>query len=212
MTKELKSITDLTPDDNNANKGTLRGLAMLEDSIEQYGPGRSILVDAEGRVIAGNKTLQAAIDKGIDVIVVPTDGDKLVVVQRRDLNLKRDKRARELATADNRVAQVDLDWNPEALLADMDNGINLASFWDEGELSELLAAAGNEDWAGALSGLPSGSKPPFQQMTFTLSNAQASVVAKAIKKAKADGEFTDTDNKNSNGNALYRICNDYLQR
>lgn len=94
MTKELKSINDLTPDDNNANKGTLRGLAMLEDSIEQYGPGRSILVDAEGRVIAGNKTLQAAIDKGIDVIVVPTDGDKLVVVQRRDLNLKRDKRAR----------------------------------------------------------------------------------------------------------------------
>ena len=44
-------------DSRNANKGTERGLALLDKSLRQYGAGRSILVDKNGRVIAGNKTL-----------------------------------------------------------------------------------------------------------------------------------------------------------
>lgn len=38
--KTLTAITDLTPDSRNANKGTVRGLAMVEDSLAQYGAGR----------------------------------------------------------------------------------------------------------------------------------------------------------------------------
>jgi len=36
-------------------------------------------------------------------------------VRRGDLDLKKDKKARELAIADNRVGELDREWNPEVL-------------------------------------------------------------------------------------------------
>jgi hypothetical protein len=102
---DIRKVSDLQPDKRNANKGTERGLKALDHSLRQYGAGRSLLVDKHGRIIAGNKTAQAAADIGLeDVIVVHTDGTKLVAVQRDDLDLEQDKAARELAYADNRVA------------------------------------------------------------------------------------------------------------
>ena len=53
-------LSDLKPDRHNANRGTQRGRAYVEDSIRQHGLGRSILVDREGNIIAGNKTHEAA--------------------------------------------------------------------------------------------------------------------------------------------------------
>lgn len=51
-------ISDLIPDDRNANKGTERGNGLLERSLQQYGAGRSILIDKNNRIIAGNKTVE----------------------------------------------------------------------------------------------------------------------------------------------------------
>lgn len=139
MTKTAKTINDLIPDKHNANKGTVRGLAALEDSISEYGAGRSILVDRDGNVIAGNKTLQSAADAGLEVIVVPTDGTKLVVVQRTDLGLyDDDKRARLLAYADNRISELDLEWDAEQLLADLNAGVPLTVLFEDDELLEIL--------------------------------------------------------------------------
>jgi len=139
-------ITELTPDVHNANKGTERGLALLDKSLRQYGAGRSILVDKNGRVIAGNKTLERAADIGLDdVLVVQTDGRQLVAVQRTDLDLETDKAARELAYADNRVGEIDLTWNVEQLVADLESGIDLDGMWSDGELAELMGNALNGD-------------------------------------------------------------------
>ena len=75
--KEIKKVSDLTPDTHNANRGTERGMAMLENSLREFGAGRSILIDREGRVIGGNKTLEKAAEIGLeDVVVVQTDGTK----------------------------------------------------------------------------------------------------------------------------------------
>jgi DNA modification methylase len=129
-------ITQLVLDEKNANKGTKRGRELLEKSLEKYGAGRSVVVDRHNRVIAGNKTLEAAVASGMKSIsVVETDGSSLVAVQRGDLDLKRDKKARELAIADNRVSELDLEWNPE-VLASLD--ANLQPFWSENELKALL--------------------------------------------------------------------------
>ena len=107
-------IAQLVLDEKNANKGTKRGRELLKKSLEKYGAGRSVVVDRHNRVIAGNKTLEAAVASGMKSIsVVETDGSSLVAVQRGDLDLKRDKKARELAIADNRVSELDLEWNPE---------------------------------------------------------------------------------------------------
>lgn len=109
------TLADLTPDERNANKGTQRGLAMLEDSLRRHGAGRSILVDKHGRVIAGNKTLESAASIGLeDVVIVKTDGHKLVAVQRTDIDLDTPE-GRRLAVADNRTSEVGLDWNVDAL-------------------------------------------------------------------------------------------------
>ena len=109
-------ISRLVLDEKNANKGTKRGRELLEESLGKYGAGRSVLVDRQNRVIAGNKTLEAAVAAGIESIaVIETDGSSLVAVQRSDLDLERDKKARELAIADNRVSEIDLDWNAEVL-------------------------------------------------------------------------------------------------
>jgi hypothetical protein len=126
--KLIESIDDLTPDIYNANAGSERGLAMLEDSITKLGAGRSILVDRYGRIIAGNKTTEVAADRELDVEVIRTDGSKLVVVQRTDLDLDdaEDGRARELAYADNRTSEVSLNWIPEQVIIDLERNVDLS--------------------------------------------------------------------------------------
>jgi DNA modification methylase len=129
-------IAQLILDDRNANKGTKRGRAMLEDSLRSYGAGRAVLVDKNNRVMAGNKTVEAAIAAGMKrIAVIKSDGDVLVAVQRGDLDLKKDKKAKELALADNRVSEIDLSWDP-AILDELD--IDLTKFWNENEISALL--------------------------------------------------------------------------
>ena len=142
--KAIQKLSDLTPDDANLNDGTERGRYMLSKSLEMNGAGRSILVDKEGKVIAGNKTLEVAADIGIDeIIVVPSDGKKLVVVQRTDLSMDDpdDKRARVLAYADNRVAQIDLAWDAEKLLQ-LSSEVSLTEYVNPDELKRFFDKAG----------------------------------------------------------------------
>ena len=111
MTKKIDTLADLTPDGENFNRHTEFGQKLLEDSLRKFGAGRSILVDKDGNIIAGNSTTETAAAIGMeDVIVVPTDGKKLVVVQRTDLSLD-SQEGRELALADNMTALkgIDLD-------------------------------------------------------------------------------------------------------
>jgi hypothetical protein len=131
-------VSDLLPDKRNANRGTKRGGELVESSLREYGAGRSILIDKNGRVISGNKTAQHAGKAGFaDVIVVQTDGKKLVAVQRMDLDLDTDVAAQELAIADNRAGQVSLEWDNEVLKGFADE-IDLSKFWDADELATVL--------------------------------------------------------------------------
>ena len=115
---------------------------MLERSLEQYGAGRSVLVDKHGNVIAGNKTLESAVGIGLDdALVVHTDGSKLVVVQRDDLDLKEDRRAMELGVADNRVGEINLSWAVDMLSAIEDQGAQLELFFTPKETEDLLRKA-----------------------------------------------------------------------
>ena len=139
MPKTIHSISDLTPDPANANKGTERGAIQLENSLREYGAGRSIVVDKHGVVIAGNKTLEAAADMGLDVRTIETDGTELVVVQRIDLDLADgDTKARELAYADNRTSEF-LEWDAERIAADLEAGVDLDSMFRKDELDAILS-------------------------------------------------------------------------
>ena len=112
---------------------------MLDHSIGKLGLGRSILVDKHGNVIAGNKAQEVALDLGLeDAIVVKTRGDKLVVVQREDLDLYDGDIARQLAYADNRSGEMGLDWSVEQIVADLEAGLDLDGIFAQDELSDLL--------------------------------------------------------------------------
>jgi len=140
------NLDSFTPDAQNANRGTRRGKSAINASLKKLGAGRSILVDKNGNVIAGNKTLEGAKAAGMtDVIVVESDGSKLVVVQRTDLDLTEDPKARELAYADNRAGELDLNWDAEQIAKDMSAGIDLGALWSEEELAELTAVPTTED-------------------------------------------------------------------
>lgn len=111
----MGKLSELIHDDRNLNKGTEFGQSLVERSFEKFGAGRSILVDRNGKIIAGNKSVEAAIKNGIvDYILVPTDGNKLVVVKRKDVDLDSNF-GREMALADNASAIADIDFDLEEL-------------------------------------------------------------------------------------------------
>lgn len=141
----------LVPDNRNGNRGTKRGRSMVRESLRELGAGRSVLLDKNNKIIAGNKTASAAgseLDKR-EVIVVETTGDQLVAVKRMDLDLDLDPKAMALAIADNRAAEIGLEWDPENLRS-IAADVNLGAFFTDDELNGLteipeVALRGNED-------------------------------------------------------------------
>ncbi len=128
----------IKPDPRNTNRGTQRGRGLLEQSLREYGAGRSVLADKHGTLIAGNKTHEVATGIGLPVRIIETDGNELVVVQRTDLDLSTDRAAIELGIADNRVGQVSLEWDTLMLAELAAEELDLSKFWSEDELAALL--------------------------------------------------------------------------
>lgn len=143
MTEKKKKLTDLTLDQRNANQGTEFGRTVLEKSLRQFGAGRSILIDKHGNVIAGNKTAEAAVELGIDeVIIVKTRGDQVVAVQRTDLDLEEQGGvARQMAYADNRAGEVGLVWDQAQLQFDLEAGLDLSWGWSNDQLEQIQGTA-----------------------------------------------------------------------
>ena len=116
MAKLIKSkIENLTPDDHNFNKGSEYGNHLIEKSFREFGAGRSILIDRNNRIIAGNKSIEAASSIGMEnVVIVETTGDEIVAVKRTDIDLD-SKKGRELALADNATNKANLDFDEEEI-------------------------------------------------------------------------------------------------
>lgn len=109
------SIEQLIPDNKNFNKGTEYGQHLIEESLRKFGAGRSILLDKNNRIIAGNKTIENAVNVGLDnVIIVETDGNQIVAVKRKDIDLDSAK-GRELALADNATGKANLAWDMDLI-------------------------------------------------------------------------------------------------
>jgi hypothetical protein len=123
-------LKDLTPDDRNANKGTARGMGMLEESLQSYGFGRPVFIDKDQRIVAGNKTHEVATDvfpehEETEVIILETEGGELIANQRMDLDVDADPRARMLGLADNRVGEVNIEYDKAVLAGLRDEGLDL---------------------------------------------------------------------------------------
>lgn len=204
--KDITSLTELKPDPRNARRRTERGSALLVASLQAYGAARSVVIDESGEVLAGNGVVEAAKEAGLTKVrVIDADGDTLIAVRRSGLT---PEQKRELAIADNRTGELAI-WDAAEIHAAQLEGVDLSKFWTEVELDLLISKPSAEDWSQAAGKLPQGDREGFQQVAFILSDAQVAIVKAAVARAKAAGEFEDTGNANSNGNAIARICEAY---
>ena len=74
---EIDSIKDLKPDPQNARKRTDRSASLIQESIQRYGTARSIVIDEDNRILAGNGTVEGAKALGLENIkVIETDGSE----------------------------------------------------------------------------------------------------------------------------------------
>lgn len=109
----MAKISDLKFDDKNFNKHTEYGMSLLEKSLRELGAGRSILLDKDNNIIAGNGIVEAAGSVGLEnVKIIETTGDEIVAVKRTDMTID-SKEGREMALADNATANADLSWDED---------------------------------------------------------------------------------------------------
>jgi DNA modification methylase len=142
MAKQVK-LSDLTPDDKNFNKGSEFGNSLIEKSFRKFGAGRSILIDKNNRIIAGNKSVENAMAIGMeDVQIVESDGTKIIAVKRTDIDLDSEQ-GREMALADNASAKANIVFDAEVIEAELGEavcvewGIELAKEEPEAEEDEF---------------------------------------------------------------------------
>ena len=93
-------MNEIKFDKRNYRKHDKRSKSLIKKSLEKFGAGRSIVVDAEGEIIGGNGVYEQAQKLGLKTKIVETDGSELVVVKRTDLKTDDDKR-KALAVMDN---------------------------------------------------------------------------------------------------------------
>lgn len=202
--KEIK-IDELIPDDKNFNLGSEFGNSLIEKSFNKFGAGRSILVDKNNKIIAGNKSTENyGATGGQKVIVVESDGTELIAVKRTDIDLDTPK-GREMALADNASAKANIVFDAELIEAEV--GEVTAVEWG-------IEVGTKIDGFGEDFNLADGDKPPFQQITFTLADEQAIQIKNAISDIKKTEEYKYVEtmgNENSNGNAIYLIVMQWLQ-
>lgn len=140
----IANIGDFKPDEENANRHTLRGRSLVHKGMEKRGYARPAFAAKDGTVLGGNlSTLDVAVDIGLGegkVLVVETDGRLPIIHKRVDVEPGTEA-ARLLALEDNRTAEISLDWNPVVLVDFMEQGLDITGLWDENELSVMLEGA-----------------------------------------------------------------------
>jgi len=134
------STQEITLDPNNVMTHPDRNLDAIRKSLETFGPGRSVVIDGNNVVRAGNGTVEQAAALGIKVKIVDGAPDELIAVRRKDWD---DDKAKAYAIADNRSAQFS-EWDNGSLVRQLnelrieDKALFEAVGFNDIELSDLV--------------------------------------------------------------------------
>ena len=130
----MASINDLKQDHKNARKRTNQSAELIQESLKRYGAARSIVIDENNRILAGNGTIEGAKAAGIkNVRIIETDGDEIIAVKRTGLS-EHDKVG--LALADNRTSDLS-DWDAE-MLHRLSEEQDISPWFEEDDLAEII--------------------------------------------------------------------------
>jgi len=131
----VQSINELRSDHKNARRRTDRSSQLIKESLERYGAARSIVIDEENRILAGNGTIEGAKAAGIrNVRIIETDGQEVIAVRRTGLS---EEQKVGLALADNRTADLS-EWDQE-MLHRLSEEHDIAPWFEQDDLDELLS-------------------------------------------------------------------------
>lgn len=140
-------IGELTPDPRNARRHTPRNVGQIVDAMQSVGAARSIVIDEDNVILAGNATVEAAAQAGIERLrIVDADGEEIIAVRRSGLTPEQKTR---LALADNRAAEL-AEWDTD-VLAELSAEVDLSGLWHDWELAALVGGETddpNAEWVG----------------------------------------------------------------
>ena len=100
-------MAELKYDPRNYRIHTDKNKRLIKKSLEDCGAGRSILLDKNDVIIAGNGVYEQALELGLKVRVVESDGNELIAIRRTDLSTEDEKR-KLLALADNHTSDTSM--------------------------------------------------------------------------------------------------------
>jgi len=140
---ETLSIEALVPDAANVRKHGDRNKKVIRRSLAQFGAGRSVVLDGDNVVRAGNGTLEAAAAEGFnEVLVVEPKPGQLVAVLRPDWT---PAQAVGYAIADNRASEL-AEWDHDGLAKQLDALMQEDGFdatttgFDDAEIRAMIEA------------------------------------------------------------------------
>ena len=104
-------------DPKNARQRTDRNRETIAKSLSEFGAARSIVIDKDGVVRAGNGTFEEAEKAGLKVRVIKGKPDELIAVQRDDWD---ESQATAYALVDNRSSEL-AEWDFDQLKESIGN-------------------------------------------------------------------------------------------
>lgn len=119
-------MSEIKIDPHNYRVHGEKNKAIIRKSLEDCGAGRSILLDGDDVVIAGNGVYEQAQELGLPVRIIESDGQELIAIKRTDLKTE-DAKRRALALADNHATDTSI-FNVEAVL--MDFSVDELDSWE----------------------------------------------------------------------------------
>ena len=134
-------MTNIKFDKRNYRKHCDKNKKLINKSLKECGAGRSIVIDNEGEIIAGNGIYEQAQKLGIKTKIIETDGYEIVVVKRTDLATDDDKR-KQLAVMDNSTSDSS-EWDLDSLQADFE--LDTLNDWGVENLVSLEIEEEEED-------------------------------------------------------------------
>ncbi len=187
---KYKDINSLISAEYNPRQLKKEQYQNIKESLQRFGFVDPVIVnknkDRKNIIIGGHQRVKVA--KDLEYTEVPCLELDLSLDKEKELNIRLNKNVGE--------------WDYD-ILANLFDFNDLMDWGFTDEDLKLFDNGYDDDFS-----LPDGDKEPFRQITFTLSDEQYEVVETALKKAKKN-DFTDTGNENSNGNAIWWICNSY---
>ena len=188
---EYVDIDSIKPYENNPRHNE-EAIPYVMNSIKEFGFKNPIIIDKNNVIIAGHTRLESA--KRLGMKEVP-------IIYADDLT---EEQVKAFRLADNKVSEkAEWDFNMlDAELADLD--IDMTDFgFDKLDI--------NVDDYGTDFNLPDGDKGNIEQMTFTLSTEQATLIRSAID--LVIDEIKETfGNENKNGNAIYEVVRQWVEQ